>query len=1156
MQKKAKRVRTVCAGVCYNPNIRQNNYTVGKIPGNCWRKIGLVMKLYVFLLLVSVSQAGARGNAQTVSLTVYKAPFSKVLAAIKQQTGYGVIYINNAYKDAMPVSISVYNTSLLTALDRIMKDQPLTYQVTEQNIVISKRPDVFPFLKKPKELQAEPVKIAAFATVHGTVTDTAGNPVARASVQIKGKTRGAITDENGKFSIAAVVGDVLEITMVGYEKATVVVTSGNMDNLLIRLVSGGAVLTDVVVTSLGIKRTQRELTYNVQSITNKDINLVKDANFVNSLAGRVAGATINASAAGIGGAVRVVLRGVKSISQNNNALYVIDGVPLPNLFGNQPNSMYGGNNASGDGISNINPDDIENLTVMTGASASALYGSAAANGVVLISLKKGDVGKLNVSLSNSTGFYSPFVMPQFQNTYGQTDPFSYYSWGEKLKVPSSYRPKDFFQTGYTTSTALSVSTGTEKSRTYFSGAFLNGRGIIPNNTLQRYNFGLRQTATLVPDKLTLDAGVMYVNQKDRNMLAQGLTLNPLIPVYLFPPGDDIEKYKVYKRYDLTRGFKTQFWPYGDLNYQIQNPYWIINENNYYNNLERYQMNTALTYNLNKEINIVGRVSYDHTRKLTEEKYGASTALLFASAPGYYTRVEERTKFMYGDLIGKAKYKLGLIDVSANLGASIQDEQHDVNGFGGRLQSVPDKFTFANIITNSTQAGPVQNGFYHDQTQSVFGASTVGYDNKLFVELTARNDWPSQLAGAARSSFLYYSAGLSGILSDMVTLPQVISFLKLRGSYSEVGNSPPRYITTSGYPITSGVIGTILTRPSPNIQPERTKAIEVGMNAKFFRNKIGLDLTLYHSQTYNQLFMAELPPSSGYTGFWVNAGRVDNKGLEATLTYTGKLAKDLKLTSTAIFTVNRNKVKKMLENYYDAETNQYYNSDSINMGGTLSYYTVVKKGGTMSDIYVNTLVQDEHGYLAIPAGNNPVIRDDNRFIYAGNSFPKFYTSLRNSIQYKNFELNFMVDARIGGVGVSSTQAVLDAFGVSANTGTRRDIARGGGLGLSIYRPPASLEAATYYRIVGGTSGIGALYTYSLTNARLREAALSYTFDKGLFKNKIRSISVAVTGRNLLMFYSRTPFDPELTASTGTYYQGIDYFMQPSLRNIGCSVRFNF
>lgn len=432
---------------------------------------------------------------------------------------------------------------------------------------------------------------------------------------------------------------------------------------------------------------------------------------------------------------------------------------------------------------------------------------------------------------------------------------------------------------------------------------------------------------------------------------------------------------------------------------------------------------------------------------------------------------------------------------------------------------------------------------------------LGFDNKAFLEVTARNDWPSQLAGSSKSSFLYYSTGISAIISDMIKLPSEISFLKLRSSYSEVGNAPPRYLTQAGYPMQDGIVLPTSIRPSKNIQPERTKATEVGLSTKFFNSKLSVDITGYYSKTLNQLFKAELAPSTGYTGFWVNAGRVDNKGIETTLSYNTSISKDLKLTSTAIFTINRNKVVNMLENYYDPTLDQYFTSDSINMGGTMSYYTVVKKGGTMGDIYVNTLVQDEHGFIAVPGGNNPVIRNDNRFINVGNSFPDYYTSLRNSIQYKNFELNFMIDARIGGVGVSSTQAILDAFGVSANSGDRRDLASGGGAGISIYRPPAALPAEQYYRITGGTSGIGSLYTYSLTNARLREAALSYTFN-GLFNNRIRNIAMSVTGRNLLMIYSKTPFDPELTASTGTYYQGIDYFMQPSLRNIGFSVKFNF
>ena len=397
-------------------------------------------------------------------------------------------------------------------------------------------------------------------TVKGMVMDVKNEPLIGVNVLVKSTATGAITDLDGAFSLKAKKGDVLVVSYTGYTTQEIVVKDNLPLNIILK--ENLTELNEVVVTALGIKKETKALTYNVQEVKAAELVTVKDANFMNALTGKIAGVTINTTSSGVGGGARVVMRGTKSISGNNNALYVVDGIPLPNLSSTQPSDLYTGMGQSGDGIASFNPDDIENVSVLTGAAAAALYGSDAANGVVMITTKKGEVGKLSVNVSNSTTFSSPFVLPEFQNTYG-SETGEYASWGQKLTTPTDYDPADFFQTGYNINNSISLSTGSETNQTYFSAATVNARGIVHNNDFDRYNFSVRNSSDMLNNRLHMDLSFMYMRINEQNMLSQGQYFNPLVPIYLFPRGDDIEKYQTFERYNASRNFKTQYWPYGD-----------------------------------------------------------------------------------------------------------------------------------------------------------------------------------------------------------------------------------------------------------------------------------------------------------------------------------------------------------------------------------------------------------------------------------------------------------------------------------------------------------------------------------------------------------------------------------------------------------------
>lgn len=466
---------------------------------------------------------------------------------------------------------------------------------------------------------------------------------------------------------------------------------------------------------------------------------------MNSLSGKVAGVTINSSSVGVGGSSRVVMRGTKSLTGNNNALYVIDGIPMPNLTSEQPSGVYEGAGQTGDGLASINPDDIESISVLSGPSAAALYGSSAANGVVMITTKKGTQDKLSVSYSNNTTFSRAYIMPSFQNTYGPTEEGSYQSWGEKLATPSSYDPRNFFRTGYNETNSVSLSTGNSRNQTYFSAASTNAGGIIHGNDYDRYNFTVRNTANFLDEKMTLDLNFMYSDIKEQNMIAQGQYMNPIVPVYLFPAGDDFSRLEVYERYDASRNMKVQYWPY-ESDLTMQNPYWITERDKFINHKDRFMTSAQLKYDIAKWINISGRVKLDKSVETHEKKFAASTLDLFASKYGYYSKNDITTRQIYAEaLLNINKYfcddKLSL---TATLGTSLEDVNYAQDMYGGKLASVANLYTYGNV--NQSTAESSQSG-YHKQKQAIFLNAQLGYRSMVYLDVTGRNDWTSTLSGS-------------------------------------------------------------------------------------------------------------------------------------------------------------------------------------------------------------------------------------------------------------------------------------------------------------------------------------------------------------------------------------------------------------------------
>ena len=1114
--------------------------------------------LPVLTLVCCLFAGTASAQSVPVTLRVSDAPLEQVLSAIEKQTTYLFVYDKNV-DVACRVSIDVKDTPLNNVLNTLFQSSDIAYAVENTSIVLSQ--------KAPAAQPGQPV------TVTGKVVDASGMPVIGAAVIVKGTTIGTSTGVDGDFSLQVPppsADAVLEINYSGYEP--IAQTVGSRTNITFTLRESAVDVDAVVVTALGIKRSEKALSYNVQQVNSEDIVANKDVNFINSLSGKVAGVTINSSSGGVGSASRVVMRGQKSISQTSNALYVIDGVPMFTTA--RDGGTEFASQGTTDPIADINPEDIESMSVLNGAAAAALYGSDAANGAIVVTTKRGKAGYTSVTVSSNTEVMSPFVLPEFQNRYGTGDLNSsegsiVRSWGNRLNSSNymGYSPRDdYFQTGVTGTESVSLSTGTEKNQTYFSAAAVNSRGVIPNNGYDRYNFTFRNTTSFLGDKLKLDVGASYVMQKDRNMTNQGTYNNPLVGAYVYPRGNDWADIEMYERYDPARRLYTQYWPVGDAGMTMQNPYWINYRNLRENNKDRYMLNAALSYDVLDWLNVSGRIRVDNSSNDYTEKFYASTftQLTEGSKNGLYGITKTKDKQVYGDVLVNINKTFGEDwSLQANAGASISDMRYDAMKVRGPIpdgEITDEKPLLANVfnvqnLSNTSKTKRLQEG-WREQTQSIFASVEIGFKNTYFLTLTGRNDWPSQLAGehSVKSSFFYPSVGASVVLSQLIPeMPKNLSYVKLRASYASVGVAFERYLANPRYSWNeSGLNWSTQTRfPIYNLKPERTKSFEVGLTMRFLRH-FNLDFTYYNTKTQDQTFEPNISTGSGSSKLTIQSGNVRNRGFEVALGYSntwGKFSWDSNYTLSA----NKNKILSLADDVVNPETGEHFSVDQLDMGGLADARFILREGGTLGDFYSRIdLKRDSNGAVYINEKGeiaSESITDVNSYIKLGSVLPDANMAWRNDFRWRNFNFGFMVSARLGGVVFSRTQAMLDYYGVSEVSAAARDaggvMINGGDL----------VDANKWYTAIGSGNSVPQYYTYSATNVRLQEASIGYTIPKKKLGD-ICEITLSLVGRNLWMIYNKAPYDPETVATVNSYYQGIDYFMSPSTRNIGFNLRLKF
>nr|WP_321355968.1 SusC/RagA family TonB-linked outer membrane protein [uncultured Draconibacterium sp.] len=986
----------------------------------------------------------------------------------------------------------------------------------------------------------------------GIVTDESDAPLPGVTIMVKGTSNGTITNFDGEYTLKDVKeGDVVVFSFIGM--LTQEIAYSGQASLNVNMETDSQNLDEVVVTALGIQRDKKTLTYSSQQVTGDEIMKARDANFMSGLNGKTAGLEIRKSTSGAGGSTRTVLRGSKSISQVSDPLYVIDGIPMVNNKGGQ-SGMWGGTD-EGDGLSQLNPDDIESISVLKGATASVLYGSDGANGVIIITTKKGSEGKINVTFSSTATFENIIETPDLQFSYG-SEGGSAESWSTTKGNYASNYVDDFFETGYNLINTVTLSGGNEKMTTYFSYGNTGAGGVVPNNSYQKHNVTFKQSLQLL-DNLKITSNVMLTSEKTKNRATAGYYLNPIISLYTFPRDLDFADYK--ENYQYFRDDRNMMWQnwFVEGDHFTSNPYWLINKQPREDLTQRAIASVAVDYQISEKLKFQARGSYDYANKTFDQQYYAGGNTVNISRNGRWDYQKYIDKQLYGDAI--FTYTDNFEDLSLNViaGTSYQKSEFgdgvSVNN-GTNPLLYPNEFYFQNIPDNvsveSTYDGKIIK-------KGLFGNIQLGYKEMLFLDLSGRNDWSSTLALTGNESYFYPSVGVSGILTEMFNMPEAVSFAKVRASGSQVNNEVPWGLIQVNHTInSSGSVDRNTVKPFTDAKPEQLVTLEFGTDWRFYDGRLGLDFTYYHVKSTNQALSRPLSGSEQdnyYTSEYFNAGEIVNKGVEIVLTGKPVDKKDFEWNTVLNFSKNNNEVVELDPN----DLTKY-----IDLGTSEGYHARVFSGGSIGDMYGYKFKRNDAGQIMLDDNGKPlktpseITYENKDEAYLGSLEPDFSLGWSNNFQYKQFSLSFLINAKVGGKAFSQTESILDGWGVSQRTADARDKGYVEVNAIQGETLVTEMNPNTYYTTVGGRNGISEAYVYNRTNIRLTQLALSYDLDVQRIGLPVKSASVSLVGQNLFFFYKKAPFDPELGMSTDMNSQSLDNFSVPATRSYGFNLKFTF
>ena len=1139
-----------------------------------WR----VVKLTAIILMVFCLHVSANTLSQTISYAGRNLSLQKAFDAIEAQTGYVVIGNKKLLKDSRPVTLSVYEMPLRKFLDLILNGQPLQYEIEMETIIIKRKNSFFPEKEEPHE------KMQPLPPIQGVIRNAEGLPLAGASVKIKGTETGATTDANGKFALNANIGDVLAVSYVGYIAQEITVSA--ISDLSIQLVRQDDNLSEIIVTAFGIEREKKALGYSVQEVKGEMLTEARETNIANSLKGRVAGVFVNPSSAGPGGSSNVIIRGNSSLTGSNQPLYVVDGVPIDNS-----NLDAASNDAGrdyGDGISNINPDEVESITVLKGPSAASLYGARGANGVILITTKKGSARKgVGVGLNSNATFEEPNVLPINQNKWGGGYDGNYSSFGTKIidgvayplytssmydhwggemdgrlifvealpelgLIPYTPQPdgniRDFYRTGQTLTNTVSLSGGNQSTTFRASISDLHNKHILPTTGLNRQTVSLNFSSAITK-QLTLEGRFSYVRQEGKNRPELGFgngAANVVNSLALMARFVDLDWLKDYKRPDGSM-----------VNYQVRrphNPYWIANEMLSEDTRNRMMGYLSTRYQFTNWLSIKLRAGTDFYNDLRFERIGIGTTGA-NTIRGGVKNIQWSVREDNIDALLTANGKINRdLTGSFSIGANHLDRRNEVLRATGDNLIVDGVYHISNALNVVTS-----NGLTRKVMNSVYAMGQLGYKNFLFLDLTGRNDWSSTL-GMNNYSFFYPSASLSFAFTDLIRIdPAILSFGKLRASLAAAGNDASPYQTKSGYSLTSTYfngqpMATYGVRiPLLDLKNELTISRELGMDLRFFQDRLGIDLTYYHSTTKNQIIPIPVSRGSGYSTKMINAGELSNQGIELLLNIAPiRNPKGFNWDITVNFSRNRSKVVSLVEGVTSLSLLDH------------SYVGIeARPGEEYGNIVGFKYLRTEDGQLLL----NSLGRFQNTTTreILGNIQPDFLGGISNVFSYKGFSLGGLIDIRKGGQIFSYTKYQEMANGTGKFTQERQDemiiegvIMDADGKYIKNTIPVSPLE----YYAPRAWSNIGEEFVIDADYVALREVTLGYVFKSStLKKTPFSSAKLSIVGRNLLYIYRDPEFKsmgiaPESAFNTSSAAQGLETFALPTTRSLGINLALSF
>ncbi len=1018
-------------------------------------------------------------------------------------------------------------------------------------------------------------------TITGRVLSARDNSsISAATVRVKGSSAGVSASSDGTFAINVPGGRVtLTVTSIGYGQKEIELSS-NDNNLNITLQEETQQLEGVVVTALGITRQARTLVYATQTVKPAELTEVRDPNnIVNSLQGKVANALITQGSGGPGSGARIVLRGNRSIQGSNNALIVVDGVPISNGTNGTAGSDFGSVQGS-DGASNINPDDIESVTVLRGASAAALYGSQAGNGVIVITTKKGTKDKISVVLNSGIATESPFALPKVQNLYGQGnsgkfDRKSGESWGPKMTgqtdstflgdlAPYAAQPdniKDFFRNGLSLNNSLGVSGGTEKVQAYLSYTNNAIQGIIPKNDLTRHTVNLRIT-NQISKRFSTDGKITYIAQDIKNRPRTGEENAPVIDIYQIPRNISTGQAQQYEFTNIL-GIPTPTAFPSTLTSIYQNAYWVLNRTAINETRDRVIGFLSGKYKITDWLSISGRANLDRIFDRGEEQYSQGTVLWQRSGGNYLKNQIIVTEKWFDAILEGNNTITKDLKINYRVGGIFQDSKFDGNYQAAGGLNITNKFSL-----NFAKAPSVSSSFTEIQTQSVFGQLNLSFKDAIYLDASLRNDWDSRIRYP--HTFKYPSIGISGVISDMLTLPRNISFLKGSINYAEVGNGGRFGLLNTVYNYGQGAGNGFLTRsltlPIPELKPEIVKNLEFGLEARFINNRIGFTATYYKSNSINQLLQVSLPVATGYSNQYINAGNIQNRGLEIVVNGTAVKNRNFSWDVTLNFALNRSKVvalSDLVKIFY------------LGGGYGRSATPVIEEGKAYGDLLAFKWATNANGNRIVTAldpadatkGGKPVLTGAQEYI--GNFNPRETIGFTNTFNFKGVSMRVLMDGRIGGTIVSGTEMNLAFSGIPEATAQFREGGWNlGGVDAEGKPITKTIDAQGFWQIASGKRyGAGEFFAYDATSFRVREVSLGYAIPVAS-TGFVKAAKLSVVARNLFWLYRGSSlldipgigkrkmwFDPDMSLGNSNY-QGVEYGTLPSTRSLGVNLQVTF